>query len=107
MRIAMQLQVGYSSDVERAISILEELACAQARVLADPPPQAFVAAFDDSGIRLELAVWIADPENGVQPLRSDLYRATLARFRAAGIELPFPQREVRLLNASDVLRQPE
>jgi small-conductance mechanosensitive channel len=42
-------------------------------------------------------VWIADPEGGRANLRSDLNLEILEAFRAKGIEIPFPQREVRIL----------
>jgi small-conductance mechanosensitive channel len=98
VRIATQVQVAYGSDLERAMVILVAAARAQPRVLADPPPRAFVTAFADSGINLELGFWIADPEEGSLPIRSDIHLAIWRDFQAAGIEIPFPQREVRLLN---------
>ncbi len=97
VRIATQVQVAYGSDLERAMEILVESARSQPRVLADPPPRAFVAAFADSGINLELGFWIADPEEGSLPIRSDINLAIWRGFQAAGIAIPFPQREIRLL----------
>lgn len=98
VRIATQVQVAYGSDLERALAILVEAARAQPRVLADPPPKAFVARFADSGIDLELGFWIADPAEGTMQIRSDIHLAIWKAFKAAGIEIPFPQREVRLLS---------
>ena len=70
---------------------------AQSRVLVDPPPTAFLMAFADSGINLELGFWIDDPDEGPQRLRSDINLAIWRGFQAAGIEIPFPQREVRVI----------
>ena len=56
-----------------------------------------VVRFAENGIELELGVWIDDPENGQGDLRSALNREILAAFRKHGIRIPFPQREVRLL----------
>jgi len=53
----------------------------------------------DSGVDLELGFWIEDPERGSQNVRSDLSVALLAAFKARGIEIPYPQREVRLVGA--------
>jgi small-conductance mechanosensitive channel len=66
-------------------------------VLADPPPKAFLARFADSGIELELGVWIGDPEIGTLGIRSELNLAIWRAFQEAGIEIPYPQREVRIL----------
>lgn len=97
VRIATQVQVAYDGDLERALTILVEAARIQPRVLADPPPKAFVVRFADSGIDLELGFWIADPAEGTQQLRSDIHLAIWKAFQEAGIKIPFPQREVRLL----------
>jgi small-conductance mechanosensitive channel len=98
VRIATQVQVAYGSDLERAMAILVDAARAQPRVLADPPPKSLLVAFADSGINLELGFWIADPEEGSMQIKSDIHLAIWKSFRDAGIEIPFPQREVRLLN---------
>jgi small-conductance mechanosensitive channel len=50
---------------------------------------------------LELGFWIEDPERGSQNLRSDISLALLAEFRSRGIEIPYPQREVRLLQGNN------
>lgn len=100
VRIALPVQVAYGSDIERAMRILLDTAKAQPRVLNDPEPRAFLVAFGDSGINLELGVWINDPEQGTLQLRSDINLAIWREFQAAGIAIPYPQREVRMLNAS-------
>jgi small-conductance mechanosensitive channel len=64
MRIALPVQVAYDSDLERAMAIMVAAAQAQPRVLADPAPAVLLKDFADSGINLELGVWIADPGNG-------------------------------------------
>jgi len=97
VRITTQVQVAYGSDLERAMAILVAAAQAQPRVLADPAPRAFIVRFADSGIDLELGFWIADPAEGTQQIKSDIHLAIWRGFREAGIEIPFPQREVRLL----------
>jgi small-conductance mechanosensitive channel len=99
VRHALALQVAYGTDLERAMALLVEAAQAQSRVLAEPAPQAFVVRFADSGIDLELGFWIDDPEAGVLGIKSDINLAIWQAFRREGIEIPYPQREVRLLNA--------
>jgi len=53
--------------------------------------------FSDHGIDLELRFWIADPENGVNNVRSDVNRAIWRNFIAAGITIPVAQREIRMV----------
>ncbi|MEN3109956.1 mechanosensitive ion channel family protein [Uliginosibacterium paludis] len=96
-RVAVQVQVAYGTDVEAVLPMLQEIGALPERVLKDPAPMAYLVSFDDSGMTLELGVWIADPGNGTMGLKSDLNRAILKRFREAAVEIPFPQREIRLL----------
>jgi small-conductance mechanosensitive channel len=68
-------------------------------VLRDPPPKAYLVSFGDSGINMELGVWISDPEEGQLNLRSDINLAMWRAFKEHGVSIPFPQREVRMLGA--------
>jgi len=97
MRFSLPVQIAYDSDLDQAMTIMVAAAKAQPRVLVEPPPAAYLAAFADSGINLELGFWIADPQEGTMQLRSDINLAIWQAFQATGIQIPFPQREVRLL----------
>ena len=98
VRIAVQVQVGYDSDVEKALALLVEIALREPRVLRDAnAPKAFLVNFADSGITLELGVWINDPHVGQLDLKSSLNRAILKEFAANGIAIPFPQRDIRIV----------
>jgi small-conductance mechanosensitive channel len=59
---------------------------------------AFVLRFADSGIDLELGVWINDPENGQNNLRSSLNVAIWKAFAEHGIQIPYPRRDIRVLD---------
>jgi small-conductance mechanosensitive channel len=97
MRIALPVQIGYESDVENAMRIMCDAALAQPRVLADPPARAYLTAFGESGINLELGFWIADPQEGTLQLRSDINMAIWREFQAVGINIPYPQRDLRIV----------
>jgi small-conductance mechanosensitive channel len=98
IRIGIPVQVSYGSDLELALRLMETAALAEPRVLKTPnPPLAFVMRFADSGVDLELGVWINDPENGQANLRSSINLAIWRAFEAHGIGIPFPQREVRIV----------
>ena len=98
VRVGIPVQVGYDSDVDLALRLMEEAGAAEPRVLKAPnAPTAFVVRFGESGIDLELGVWLADPEAGQLGLRSSINRAILRAFQAHGIRIPYPQREVRIL----------
>ncbi|WP_051460232.1 mechanosensitive ion channel family protein [Pseudogulbenkiania sp. MAI-1] len=93
---SVTVQVGYDSNLELALQLVREAAI-HPRVLSDPAPASFVTAFADSGINLELGFWVADPENGFLNLKSEINLAIWRAFKQHGINIPFPQREVRIL----------
>ena len=102
VRLAVRVQVAYGTDLHRAFTIMMTSARAHARVLKDPEPTAQVLELADNGVNLELGFWIEDPEAGSQNVRSDLSLAVLEKFSAAGIEIPYPRHDVRLLRGSSV-----
>jgi len=104
-RVSLQVGVAYASDVERAMALMVEAARAQPRVLAEPAPKAFLVAFADSSINLEVGFWIDDPKNGTLGLRSDINMAILRAFRESGVEIPFPQREITVREAPGIAAQ--
>ena len=97
VRLVVRVQVGYRTEVEGALKLLVVIAARHPRVLGEPGPTALVLNLADSGVELELGFWIQDPERGSQNVRSEITVALLSEFRARGIEIPFPQRELRLL----------
>jgi small-conductance mechanosensitive channel len=100
VRVELPIQISYQSNLELALELMQKAAWHHPRVVKKPEPIALVVAFADSGINLELYAWIADPENGRGNLRSELYLQLWSAFKAHGIEIPFPQREVRLVGGS-------
>jgi small-conductance mechanosensitive channel len=97
IRVATGVRIAYGADVERALAIMEEAARAEARLVSAPePPMAFVNALGENGIDLELVLWVAGPQAGLQALRSDVNRRILSAFAAAGIAIPAPRRDVRV-----------
>lgn len=100
LRLATTLGVAYDSDLELAMQLMVDCAQAQARVLADPAPKVVLTQFADSSINLELGFWVDDPENGRMNVVSEINLAIWRAFRAHGISIPFPQREVRILKGA-------
>lgn len=107
VRLAVRVQVDYGTDLKKAFAVMQSVARAHPRVLKEPEPGAQVVELADSGITLELGFWIEDPEAGSQGVRSDLSVALLEKFQASGIEIPYPRRDVRLLQGSSVATRGE
>jgi len=97
VRFRLPAQISYRDDPEIAMGLMEQAARDTERVLADPPPVARLMGFGDNGLNLELRLWVNDPENGVNNVRSDVYLRIWRAFNAHGISIPYPQHEVRLV----------
>ena len=95
--LRVKVSVGYASDIDRVFELLLEAAKRQPRVLDDPAPAAWITALGDNGVEIELGLWIADPDKGQLSLRGAILKDVLRALRAEGIEIPFPQRDVRLV----------
>ena len=96
IRLKIPIGVHYQSDVERALALCVECAAKVPRVLADPAPVCQLRAFGDSSVDLELRLWVGDPMNGVNNVRSDTLRLIWKAFHEEGIEIPYPQRDLHL-----------
>jgi small-conductance mechanosensitive channel len=92
-----QIQVGYDSDVAQVQAILMTAALACGRVLKTPEPAAHLSSFAADGLEFTMVFWIADAHNGLMNVRSDVNVAILNGLRAAGVDIPFPQRVVHQL----------
>ncbi len=97
--IVTRVTVGYESDVDFVLKLLEDAALTVPRVLRDKGPSGMLQAFGADGLELALAFWIQDPENGRGGVTSDVNRAIWKSLKENGISVPFPQREIRLLGS--------
>lgn len=97
VRVATRVQADYAADPETVITLLQDCVRDLPRVLPEPAPAAFLVMFADNGIEYEVAVNIADPQNGKLGVQSAMNRAIWRTFREHGISIPYPQREMRVL----------
>jgi small-conductance mechanosensitive channel len=95
-RLKIPVRVAYDADVHRAIEICVQAACQTPRVLAEPECRCLLVAFGDSGLELEVRIWIGDAPNGVQNVKSAVLLRIWDLFREAGIRVPSPQRDVTI-----------
>lgn len=96
--VTIDIAVGYESDVDLVRRLLVESALAAPKVLRDPSPVTRLVRFGADGLEFQLLFWVA--ELGAQASsRSDASLGILQRLRAAGIDIPYPQRVVRVVDA--------
>jgi small-conductance mechanosensitive channel len=99
-RVQLPIQVSYDSELEVAMQLMREAAERHPRVLVEPAPSVQIRGFGESGIDLMLIVWIPDPEEGSAALQSEIYLEIWQAFKQNNISIPYPQREVRILNVN-------
>jgi small-conductance mechanosensitive channel len=94
-RIDVSVGVAYGNAPEKVLELLRGVAVAHPHILAEPGPVAFFMGFGDSALNFELRTWTNRFDQWVA-IRSELSVAVYEALRAAGMEIPFPQHEVRL-----------
>jgi len=100
-RVDIPVGVAYGTDPERVIKLLVGVAESHPGVLLARPPMAFFLGFGESALKFELRFW-SDQQDTWFQLQSDVTVAVAKALREAGIEIPFPQRDlhVRSIDAS-------
>jgi len=98
-RIEIPVGVVYGSDPKRVISILEHVATSHDHVLGDPGPVVLFMNFGDSALEFELRCW-TDLTGQYMSIRSSVIVRIEEALRAAGITIPFPQRDLHLASVS-------
>ncbi len=96
VRLKLPVRMSYADDPELALAVLLRSTTCNSRILQDPPAVSRLMGFADHGMELELRFWIADPENGVNNVRSDVNRMIYRLFKEHGITIPVAQREVHV-----------
>ena len=95
IRVDIEVGVSYTSDLDRVLAALREVAEEHPRVLAQPKPDVLLVAFGDSSWNMKLRAWVADPKRYWVTV-SEINCAIVRKFKEYGIEIPFPQRDIHL-----------
>lgn len=94
--LSTTVSVAYGTDVHALRArIVAEIVQVE-RVLPEPAPAAHLTGFGADGLDLTIYFWIRDPENGQANVRSAVNLSLLALFHQLGVEIPFPQRVLRV-----------
>lgn len=95
-RTDLTVGIAYGDDLVRAMTVLEDLLKSDDRVFVDPSPLVQATNLGDSAVELNLRYWTAPGD--CWAARCDMIQAVKLRLDAEGISIPFPQREVRVIN---------
>jgi small conductance mechanosensitive channel len=97
-QIYLNVMVPHGSDLAAVLDLVRQVVVANPHVLADPSPVIGVSQLELAGIRVAVSPWVRVPD--VVVAEAELYRALSDRFVAAGVAVPLPKQEVRVLMRS-------
>ncbi|WP_301750123.1 mechanosensitive ion channel family protein [uncultured Erythrobacter sp.] len=104
VRVQVQVGVSYDSDMALAEELMLKAAKNARRVLDTPPPTVWWGGFGDNSVDFTIHCWINDPEEGVGNVRSEVLKHLWALFKEHGVEIPYPQRDLRLRQSGELER---
>jgi len=94
-RADFTLGISYNDSIEQALSTLRQVIDNEPRIHKDPEPQVVVSELADSSVNITVRIWVAASD--YWPVKFDLTRRFKEEFDKAGISIPFPQQEIRLV----------
>jgi potassium-dependent mechanosensitive channel len=95
-RFELPIGVAYGTKPTSVLTMLKEVAKQHPEVLAYPEPTALFLGFGESSLDFELRAWVGDG-NRLGGVKSEVAVALCEAFEAAGIEIPFPQRDLHIV----------
>ncbi|MFV0386691.1 mechanosensitive ion channel family protein [Paracoccus sp. (in: a-proteobacteria)] len=98
VRLDLKFGTSYGDDPHKVSQIAINAALSVKRVLAQRNPVCWITGFGDSSVDYVLRFWIGDASGGLTNVRGQVYLALWDAFREHRISIPFPQREVRVMN---------
>jgi len=96
VRFRIPVGIAYGSDVQKVSELLLTVAHENPHTLKEPAPSVFLEQFAENSIDFKLVVWSSEMSARPSRYRSDLNFAIEKKLREAGIEFPFPQRDVHI-----------
>jgi len=97
-RFELKVGIGYKDDIGAAMAEIQQLFDADERILKDPAPGVWTSALGESSVDLTVRAWARSAD--LWATQTDLLRAIKERFDTAGISIPFPQRELTVVQGS-------
>jgi small-conductance mechanosensitive channel len=94
VRLKIPVRVPHDSDLDQVMALMREAATVPPRVLASPSPTVLILTFGESAIELEIRFWIADAQNGVHNVKSQVLYEIWRLFQQQGIRIPYPKRDL-------------
>jgi potassium efflux system protein len=101
-RIKIDVGVSYEADLKKVLEILRNIPLEHENIVDDPAPNAFLISFGDSSVNFTLFAWVADLSEKFETTH-ELYFMIWDAFKAANIEIPYPQQDLHIRTSSEQL----
>lgn len=95
-QLSLEVGVAYQTDLTVALAAVNAVLARNPRVLAEPAPNVGITTLADSSVQIAVKPWVNVPD--FVPATAEINKAIVEEFRARDISIPFPQREIRILN---------
>ncbi len=100
----IEIGIDYGDSIDAALDVLRGIADAEAKVLAEPAPSAFVSGMGDSSVDLTLRLWVAASD--YWPIKRALTQRAKEQIEEAGLSIPFPHRQIVAKEAPPPAKRP-
>jgi small-conductance mechanosensitive channel len=106
-RYSLHFEVAYKTDLEPMFQAIRDVCATHPKVLSgesypiEERPDSEIEGFADSGIMILVEFWMEGIDDGKNRVGGDLYLMIWMKLKEMGVEIPFPQREIKVLNAGD------
>jgi len=97
-RIDLIIGVSYDDDLKKAREVIDRVIRSHEKVLDDPEPAILLMELADSSVNFAVRPWVNTPD--YWPTRSDLLEQLKAELESAGCSIPYPQRDIHMLQES-------
>jgi small-conductance mechanosensitive channel len=94
VRLDVDFGVSYDSNPHQVSELAIAAAAGVERVVGTPAPVCWLTGFGDSSLDFVLRFWIRDPQKGLTNVRGQVLLALWDAFKANGVAIPYPHREV-------------
>ncbi len=97
-RVDLVLGIAYDDDISKAIDTVNKVLDAESRLLKDPERQVVIGELADSSVNIVIRVWVNSAD--YWGVKFDLTRGLKEAADAAGLSIPFPQRDIHMYQAA-------
>jgi small-conductance mechanosensitive channel len=108
-RYQVEFSVAYHTDIRQLVELIKEVVASHPQVFSgddyplEEQPDCEISGFGDSGINMLVEFWMEGVDDGKNRVGGDLMLMILEALQENGYEIPFPQREVRVLNPNQTI----